>query len=204
MCLHADKVIAHAETYMGLVECGVGVIPGGGGTKEFALRASDEYGDGMRLNVLRNRFLTVGQAQVATSGKEAFELGYLREGIDEVIVSRVHQLGYAKQAALNIANKGYTMPVQRKDIKVLGKEGLGIVYVGANSMKSGNFISEHDQKISEKLGYVLCGGDLSAPTEVTEQYLLDMERKAFLELCTERLTLERLQSIITTGKVLRN
>jgi 3-hydroxyacyl-CoA dehydrogenase len=204
MCLHADKVIAHAETYMGLVEFGVGVIPGGGGTKEFALRASDEYGDGIRLNVLRNRFLTVGQAQVATSGKEAFELGYLREGIDEVIVSRAHQLSYAKQAALNLSNKGYTMPVKRKDIKVLGKEGLGIVYVGAHSMKSGNYISEHDQLISEKLGYVMCGGDLSAPTEVTEQYLLDMERKAFLELCTEKLTLERLQSIITTGKVLRN
>ena len=204
MCLHADKVIAHAETYMGLVEFGVGVIPGGGGTKEFALRASDEYKDGIRLNVLRNRFLTIGQAQVATSGKEAFELGYLREGIDEVIVSRAHQLTYAKQAALNLANKGYAQPVKRTNIKVLGKEGLGIVYVGANSMKSGNYISEHDQLISEKLGYVLCGGDLSAPTEVDEQYLLDMERRAFLELTTERLTLERLQSIITTGKVLRN
>jgi 3-hydroxyacyl-CoA dehydrogenase len=204
MSMHADKVIAHAETYMGLVEFGVGVIPGGGGTKEFALRASDEYGDGMRLNVLRNRFLTVGQAQVATSGQEAFDLGYLREGIDEWIVSRKHQLTYAKQAALNIANKGYTQPLQREDIKVLGKEGLGIVYVGAHSMKSGNFISEHDQLISEKLGWVMCGGDLSLPTEVNEQYLLDMERKAFLELCSERKTLERLQSIITTGKVLRN
>jgi len=204
MSMHADKVVAHAETYMGLVEFGVGVIPGGGGSKEFALRASDEYKDGIRLNVIRNRFLTVGQAQVATSAKEAFELGYLREGIDEVIVSRAHQLTRAKEAALSIANKGYTKPIQRTDIKVLGKEGLGIVYVGANTMKSGNFISEHDQLISEKLGFVLCGGDLSTPTEVSEQYLLDMERKAFLELCTERKTLERLQSIITTGKVLRN
>ena len=204
MSMHADKVIAHAETYMGLVEFGVGVIPGGGGTKEFALRASDEYKDGIRLNVLKNRFLTIGQAQVATSGKEAFELGYLREGIDEVIVSRAHQLTYAKQAALNLANKGYSKPIKRKDIKVLGKEGLGIVYAGANTMKSGKFISEHDQLISEKLGFVLCGGDLSSSTEVDEQYLLDMERKAFLELCTEKKTLERLQSIITTGKVLRN
>lgn len=204
MSMHADKVVAHAETYMGLVEFGVGVIPGGGGSKEFALRASDEYGDGMRLNVLRNRFLTVGQAKVSTSAHEAFELGYLRPGIDEVIVSRAHQLSYAKQAALNLADKGYTKPIQRKDIKVLGNEGLGIVYVGANSMKSGNYMSEHDQVISEKLGWVLCGGDLSAPTEVNEQYLLDMERRAFLELCTERKTLERLQSIITTGKVLRN
>ncbi len=204
MSMHADKVVAHAETYMGLVEFGVGVIPGGGGSKEFALRASDEYGDGIRLNVLRNRFLTIGQAQVATSGQEAFDLGYLREGIDEWIVSRKHQLTYAKQAALNLANKGYTQPLQRENIKVLGKEGLGIVYVGANSMKSGNFISEHDQLISEKLGWVMCGGDLSQPTEVNEQYLLDMERKAFLECCAERKTLERLQSIITTGKVLRN
>ncbi|MCO6501365.1 MAG: enoyl-CoA hydratase/isomerase family protein, partial [Vicingus serpentipes] len=204
MSMHADKVVAHAETYMGLVEFGVGVIPGGGGSKEFALRASDEYKDGIRLNVLRNRFLTIGQAQVSTSAKEAFELGYLREGIDEIVVSRAHQLTHAKQAALNLANKGYTQPIQRKDIKVLGKEGLGIVYVGANSMQSGNYISKHDQLISEKLGFVLCGGDLSQPTLVSEQYLLDMERKAFLELCTERLTLERLQSIITTGKVLRN
>lgn len=204
MSMHADKVIAHAETYMGLVEFGVGVIPGGGGTKEFALRASDEYNDGIRLNVLRNRFLTVGQAKVGTSAEEAFELGYLRKGIDEWIVSRKHQLSYAKQAALNLAEKGYTKPLQRKDIKVLGNEGLGIVYVGANSMKSGNYISEHDQLISEKLGFVLCGGNLSQPTEVNEQYLLDMERKAFLELCQQRKTLERLQSIITTGKVLRN
>jgi len=204
MSMHADKVIAHAETYMGLVEFGVGVIPGGGGSKEFALRASDEYKDGIRLNVLRNRFLTVGQAQVGTSAKEAFELGYLREGIDEIIVSRAHQLTRAKEAALSLANKGYTKPIQRKDIKVLGKEGLGIVYVGANSMKSGNYISEHDQLISEKLGFVLCGGDLSTATNVSEQYLLDMERKAFLELCTERKTLERLQSIIQSGKVLRN
>ncbi len=204
MSMHADKVIAHAELYMGLVEFGVGVIPGGGGSKEFALRASDEYKDGMRLNVLKNRFLTIGQAQVATSAKEAFELGYLREGIDEIVVSRAHQLTRAKEAALSLANKGYTKPIQRKDIKVLGKEGLGIVYAGANSMKSGNYISEHDQLISEKLGYVLCGGNLSTPTEVSEQYLLDMERKAFLELCTERKTLERLQSIIQSGKVLRN
>jgi len=204
MSMHADKVVAHAETYMGLVEFGVGVIPGGGGSKEFALRASDEYKDGIRLNVLRNRFLTIRQAQVATSAKEAFELGYLREGVDEIVVSRAHQLTHAKQTALNLANKGYTQPIQRKDIKVLGKEGLGIVYVGANSMKSGNYISEHDQLISEKLGYVLCGGDLSAPTLVNEQYLLDMERKTFLELCTKKKTLERLQSIITTGRVLRN
>jgi 3-hydroxyacyl-CoA dehydrogenase len=205
LSMHADKVVAHAETYMGLVEFGVGVIPGGGGSKEFALRLSDELKEGdIRINAMRERFLTIGQAKVATSGHEAFGLGYLREGIDEVIVSRQHQLAYAKDCALDLWNKGYTKPPMRRDIKVLGKEGLGIVYVGANSMQSGNYISEHDALISEKLGYVLCGGDLSEATEVSEQYLLDLERRAFLELCMQRKTLERLQSIITTGKVLRN
>ena len=203
--MHADKVIAHSETYMGLVEFGVGVIPGGAGTKEFALRTSDEFREGdIRINTLRNRFLTVGQAKVSTSAEEAFELGYLRKGIDEVVVSRAHQLARAKRAAMELAENGYVMPRKRTDITVLGKEGLGIVYVGANSMMSGNYISEHDQLISEKLGYVMCGGDLSARTEVSEDYLLQLERKTFLELCTKRKTLERLQSIVKSGKVLRN
>ena len=205
LCLHVDKVVAHAETYMGLVEFGVGVIPGGGGTKEFALRTAKEFRDGdIKINTLRNRFLTIGQAKVSTSAQEAFELGYLREGIDEVEVSRDHQLARAKQAALQLANNGYTRPVKPDNIQVLGKEGLGIVYVGAHSMKSGNYISEHDQLISEKLGYVMCGGDLSEPQEVSEDYLLDLERKAFLELCATRKTLERMQSLVKTGKILRN
>ncbi len=205
MSLHADKVIANAETYTGLVEFGVGLIPGGGGTKEFALRNHDDLKEGdMRINNLRNRFLTVGQAKVATSAYEAFELGYYRKGIDEVIVSRAHQLAYAKEVCITMADKGYQQPAKRKDIMVYGNEGLGIVYVGAHSMWSGKYISEHDKLISEKLGFVLCGGDLSSPTLVSEQYLLDMERKAFLELCTEKKTLERLQSILQTGKILRN
>lgn len=205
MSMHADAVVAHAETYMGLVEFGVGLIPGGGGTKEFAVRTSDEIREGdIRINTLRNRFLTVGQAKVSTSAHEAFELGYLREGIDEVIVSRELQIARAKEKCLSLAEKGYTCPPKRKDIKVLGQEGLGIVYVGAHSMMSGNYISTHDQLISEKLGNVMCGGDLSAPTEVSEQYLLDLERRAFLELCGERKTLERMQSLLTSGKILRN
>ncbi|MFT6137909.1 MAG: 3-hydroxyacyl-CoA dehydrogenase [Salibacteraceae bacterium] len=205
MSMHADKVVAHAELYMGLVEFGVGVIPGGGGSKEFALRCSDAFRDGdIKINTLRNKFLTIGQAKVATSAYEAFDLGYLREGIDEVVLSRKLQLSRAKESALQLSNNGYTQPQQRTDITVLGQEGLGIVYVGADSMKSGNYMSEHDQLISEKLGWVLCGGDLSEETQVSEQYLLDMERRAFLELCSERKTLERLQSIIKTGKVLRN
>lgn len=205
ICLHADKVIAHAETYMGLVEFGVGLIPGGGGTKEFALRFSDELNSGdMRINLFREKFLTIGQAKVSSSGHEALELGYLRDGVDEVIVSRSNQISYAKESCLKLANKGYVQKAKRKDIKVLGKEGLGIVYVGADSMKSGNYMSQHDLIISEKLGEVLCGGDLSQVTEVSEQYLLDLERRAFLELCTERKTLERIQSLLQTGKILRN
>ncbi|GGC27563.1 3-hydroxyacyl-CoA dehydrogenase [Parapedobacter defluvii] len=203
--MHADFVQLHAETYMGLVEFGVGVIPGGGGSKEFALRASDEMKEGqIEQQVLRDRFLTIGQAKVSTSAVEAFELGYLQAGKYAVSMNRSRLLADAKAKAIELAEAGYTQPVPRKDIKVLGKQGLGIVYVGANSMRSGNYISEHDQKISEKLGWVMCGGDLSSPTEVSEQYLLDLEREAFLSLCGERKTLERIQHMLTTGKPLRN
>lgn len=205
LCLHADAVVAHAETYMGLVEFGVGVIPGGGGTKEFALRLSDELKEGdIELNQLRNRFLTIGQAKVSTSAYEAFDLGYLRPGVDKVVISRNRLLAEAKAECLRIAERGYTKPAPRNDIRVLGNPAMGLIYVGANSMRSGNYISEHDQKISEMLGYVLCGGDLSQASLVSEQYLLDLEREAFVKLCAEKKTLERMQSILTGGKVLRN
>ncbi len=205
LSMHADKVVAHAELYMGLVEFGVGLIPGGGGSKEFAKRLSEELKEGdIKINRLRERFLTIGQAKVSTSAYEAFDLGYLREGTDEVVISRDHQLARAKAAAIELSDKGYIAPKREKNITVVGQEGLGIVYVGANTMLSGNYMSEHDKVISEKLGYVLCGGDLSENTVVSEQYLLDVERKAFLELCAERKTLERLQSLVKTGKILRN
>ncbi len=205
MSMHSDRVVLHAETYMGLVEFGVGLIPGGGGTKEFAVRLSDELQDGdVELNNFRDRFLTIGQAKVGTSAYEAFDLGYLRKGKDVVVISRNRVLTEAKLNCIELAEAGYTKPAQRKDIRVLGKQALGLAYLGANSMQVGNYISEHDTKISQKLAYVLCGGDLSAPTLVSEQYLLDLEREAFLSLCGERKTLERLQSIITGGKILRN
>lgn len=205
MSLHSDRVVAHAETYMGLVEFGVGLIPGGGGTKEFAVRLSDELQEGdIELNNFRDRFLTIGQAKVGTSAYEAFDLGYLRKGKDVVVISRNRLLAEAKLNCIELAEAGYTKPTPRKDIRVLGKQALGLAYLGANSMQVGNYISEHDVKISQKLAYVLCGGDLSAPTLVSEQYLLDLEREAFLSLCGERKTLERLQSIITGGKILRN
>jgi 3-hydroxyacyl-CoA dehydrogenase len=204
-CLHADHVQVNAETYMGLVEFGVGLIPGGGGTKEFTLRLSDEFKEGqIEQTALRDRFLTIGMAKVSTSGEEAFDLGYLQKGKYSITMNRSRLIADAKEKAIEIAEAGYTKPVQRKDIRVLGKQGLGIIYAGANSMFAGNYISEHDRKISEKLGWVMCGGDLSQPTIVSEQYLLDLEREAFLSLCGEKKTLERIQSILTKGKPLRN
>jgi 3-hydroxyacyl-CoA dehydrogenase len=205
MTMHADRVVAAAETYIGLVEFGVGVIPGGAGSKEMTLRASDLFHkNDVELNVLQEYFLTVGMAKVATSAYEAFDLGILQKGKDIVVVNRDRQIATAKQIALQIAEQGYTQPIERKDVKVLGKQALGMFLVGTDQMQAGNFISEHDQKIANKLAYVMAGGDLSEPTLVSERYLLDLEREAFLSLCTERKTLERIQHMLTKGKPLRN
>ena len=149
-----------------------------------------------------NKFLTISQAKGSTSDYEAFDLGHLKPGHDTVTVSRDRLIADAKDSAIQMAEAGYTQPIERTDIRVLGKSGMGIVYVGSDTMEAGNYISEHDKLISQKLGFVLCGGNLSAPTEVSEKYLLDLEREAFLSLCGERKTLERLQSIIKSGKVL--
>ncbi|UPS91497.1 3-hydroxyacyl-CoA dehydrogenase/enoyl-CoA hydratase family protein [Bizionia sp. M204] len=205
LSLHADKVVAAAETYMGLVEFGVGVIPGGGGSKEMALRAQDlfEKGD-VQLNILQEHFLTIGMAKVSTSAYEAFDLNLLQKGKDVVVVNKDRQIAVAKQHAKLMADSGYTQPVKRTDIKVLGKQALGMFLVGTDSMQDSNYISEHDMKIANKLAYVMAGGDLSEPTLVNEQYLLDLEREAFLSLCTERKTLERIQHMLKTGKPLRN
>jgi 3-hydroxyacyl-CoA dehydrogenase len=205
MSMHADKVVAAAETYIGLVEFGVGVIPGGGGTKELTLRASDLYRkNDVELNTLQDYFLTIAMAKVATSAYEAFDTGILQKGKDIVVVNKQLQLAEAKKQALLMAERGYTQPIQRNDIKVLGKQALGMFYVGTDQMKQGNYISEHDKKMANKLAYVMAGGDLSEPTLVSERYLLDLEREAFLSLCTERKTLERIQHMLTTGKPLRN
>lgn len=203
--LHADKVQAAAETYIGLVELGVGLIPGGGGTKEFALRASDEMQPNEPETIpLQNRFITVGTAKVATSAFEAYELGILRSGTDEVTMNPDRRIYEAKKSVIELYDSGYTRPIERTDIKVLGRMGLGMLYAGINGMFRGNYISDHDVLIAKKLAYVMCGGDLSEPTPVSEQYLLNLEREAFLSLCGERKTLERLQSVIKTGKPVRN
>lgn len=204
LTLHADRVQAHAETYIGLVEFGVGLIPAGGGSKEMTLRVSDAFEEGdIQLNALKNAYLNIGMAKVATSAHEALAMNYLRKE-DGISINKSRQIKDAKTVVLELASAGYTMPKMRKDIKVLGKSALGMFVAGANSMMSGKYISEHDKLISEKLAYVMCGGDLSAPTTVSEQYLLDLEREAFLSLTGEKKTLERIQSILNSGKPLRN
>ena len=205
LSMHADKVVAAAETYIGLVEFGVGIIPGGAGSKEMALRASDLFKkDDVELNTLREYFLTVAMAKVSTSAYEAFDLGVLQKGKDIVVVNKDRQIATAKAHAKLMAESGYTQPVKRTDVKVLGKQALGMFLVGTDAMQASRYISEHDQKIADKLAYVMAGGDLSEPTFVSEQYLLDLEREAFLSLATERKTLERIQHMLKTGKPLRN
>jgi len=205
LSLHADKVVAAAETYIGLVEFGVGVIPGGGGTKEMTVRAADTYQkDDVELNRLRENFLTIGMAKVSTSAHEAYDLGLLQKGKDIVVVNPDRQLAIAKKHALLMAENGYTKPIERKDIKVLGKQALGAFLVGTDQMAAGKYISEHDKKIANKLAYVMAGGDLSENQLVSEQYLLELEREAFLSLTGERKTLERLQHMLKKGKPLRN
>jgi len=202
--LHADHVQALSETYIGLVEFGVGLIPAGGGTKELTLRVSDSFEDGdIQQNNLKNAYMNIAMAKVATSAHEAKAMNILRRG-DGISIGPRMQLTDAKNAAIALADAGYTQPKQRKDIKVLGRQALGMFHAGAHTMVSGKYISEHDRKISEKLAYIMCGGDLSSPTLVSEQYLLDLEREAFLSLTGEKKTLERIQSILTSGKPLRN
>jgi 3-hydroxyacyl-CoA dehydrogenase len=204
IALHADHVQASAETYIGLVEMGVGVIPGGGGTKEMARRASKAYFSGdIQLPTLKERYLNIGMAKVATSAQEAIELDLLLKNRDKVTVGFNNLITDAKEAALNLANQGYTQAVPEK-INALGKDGLGMFMVGAHSMHAAGYITEHEKLMSEKLAYAICGGDLSAPTLVSEQYLLDLEREAFLSLCGERKTLERIEHMLKKGKPLRN
>jgi 3-hydroxyacyl-CoA dehydrogenase len=203
--LHADKICAAAETYIGLVEMGVGLIPGGGGTKEFALRAGDDlHEDEPETITLKNRFFSIATAKVATSAQEGFDMGILRKGQDEIVMNTGRRIAAAKKSVIELYDQGYTMPVQRKDVKVLGRAGLGAIYAGINAMWRGGYASEHDKLIATKLAYVLCGGELSEQSLVSEQYLLDLEREAFLSLCGEKKTLERIQSVLKSGRPIRN
>jgi 3-hydroxyacyl-CoA dehydrogenase len=205
MSLHADVVCAAAETYIGLVELGVGLIPGGGGTKEFVLRAGDEMHDEEPETItLKNRFLSIATAKVATSAAEAFEMGVFRKGQDQIVMNIGRRIASAKSAVLDLHAQGYTMPTIRKDVKVLGRSALGALLAGINGMQKAGYATAHDAVIAKKLAYVMCGGDLSEQSLVSEQYLLDLEREAFLSLCGEKKTLERIQSVLKSGRPIRN
>lgn len=203
--LHADKVCAAAETYIGLVELGVGLIPGGGGTKEFVLRAADEmHEDEPETITLKNRFLNIATAKVATSAHEGFGIGVFRKGLDEVVMNQGRRIAAAKRSVLDLYESGYVQPLQRTDVKVLGQSALGTLYAGINGMWRAGYATDHDALVARKLAYVMCGGDLSEPQLVSEQYLLDLEREAFLSLTGEKKTLERIQSVLKSGKPVRN
>ncbi len=199
--MHADAVVAAAESYIGLVEVGVGIIPGGGGTKEFALRLSDEIskeGD-VQIPRLIDRFKTIATAQVATSAYEAFNFGYLLPQKDSVVNNTARNISEAKKKVLELADD-YVMPIQRKDITVLGRTGLGALYVAAHSLKLGNYASEHDILIAKKVAWVLCGGDLTSSQQVSEQYLLDIEREAFLSALRGTENAGAVQYMLENGK----
>jgi 3-hydroxyacyl-CoA dehydrogenase len=204
MTLHADIAVAAAETYIGLVEVGVGLIPAGGGTKELTKRISERYIEGdAELNALQNAFMNIATAKVALSAEEAREMGILRPQ-DRIVVNRDRLLLEAKRTVIQLAEAGYTQPIPAQNIRVQGRAGMALVAAGVNGMKMGGYISDHDAKIAMKIANIMCGGDLTSPQEVSEQYLLDLEREAFVSLCAERKTLERIQAILTGGKPLRN
>ncbi|MBI5915357.1 MAG: 3-hydroxyacyl-CoA dehydrogenase/enoyl-CoA hydratase family protein [Bacteroidetes bacterium] len=202
--MHCDAAMCAAESYIGLVEVGVGLLPGGGGTKEFAVRASDAFFEGdVQIPTLVEKFKTIALASVATSAHEGFRHGYLQPKKDAVVLNSLRNIAEAKQKVLELADN-YVQPIQRQDVTVLGRSGLAALYVAANELKLGNYASDHDIKIAKKIAFVLCGGDLTGDQQVSEQYLLDLEREAFLSLCGEQKTLERIQYMLTNNKPLRN
>ncbi|HEX8162033.1 MAG TPA: 3-hydroxyacyl-CoA dehydrogenase/enoyl-CoA hydratase family protein [Pyrinomonadaceae bacterium] len=202
--LHGDRVRAAAELYTGLVEVGVGIIPAGGGTKEMTLRAlADVPEDADPFPFLKRAFETLAMAKVSTSAAEARALGFLREE-DSVSMNADRLLADAKQEVLALARAGYVAPQPRADILALGLPALATLKLGIHQMQRAGFISEHDAKIGAHLARIMTGGDLNHPTRVSEQYLLDLEREAFLSLAGERRTQERMAHTLKTGKPLRN
>jgi 3-hydroxyacyl-CoA dehydrogenase len=204
LSLHADSIQAHSETYMGLVELGAGLIPAGGGTKELVMRTASQYGKGdPEFNKLMESFMNIASAKVSTSAKEAVEMGYITKK-DKQTTNRKNLLKDAKNTVLNVLSYGYIKPTINKKIKVHGRSALAMFNAGVETMKQGKYISEYDQKLAQKLAYIMCGGDLTQECLVEEQYLLDLEREAFVSLCGEQKTLERMHSILFKRKPLRN
>ncbi|MEL6945810.1 MAG: enoyl-CoA hydratase/isomerase family protein, partial [Bacteroidota bacterium] len=195
--MHCDAAMVAAESYIGLVEVGVGILPAGGGTKEFAVRASDQFFEGdVMIPTIIDKFRTIAMAAVGTSATEAFDKGYLIKGRDEIVLNVQRNISEAKAKVLELADN-YTQPIIRNDVTVLGRTGLAALYAAANELYRGRYASEHDIKIAKKIAYVLCGGDLTGTQKVGEQYLLDIEREAMLSLVAEPKTMERIQHMLT-------
>jgi len=207
VCLASAKVQAAAETYMGLVEVGVGLIPGGGGTKEMSLRCTEGIPPGVvdadLLPFVRQAFETVAMAKVGTSAKETQKLGYMRS-TDKITINRDHLIYDAKRTVLDLVREGYRPPRPKKNIKVMGERGFALLQMGLFYMREGGYISQYDEHVSKKVARIMTGGNLPDGTEVTEQYLLDLEREAFVSLCGEAKTQARIEYMLKTGKPLRN
>ncbi len=205
ICLAADRIVADAETYMGLVEVGIGVIPGWGGCKEMVRRRISPHMNATNVNptpYLRQVFETVGFAKVSTSGEEARELGFLTEN-DLVVLNTEHRIAEAKHQVLTLA-EGYRPPVVKGNVWASGRDVVAAVNVEVYGMQQGGYISEHDAVVARKLGYILAGGDLSSGQWMDEQYFLDLEREAFLSLVGEKKTQARIQYMLENNKPLRN
>lgn len=213
ICMASDRVRFAAETYMGLVEAGVGLVPAGGGTKELLLRNTEHLFEVQKgglypkqielMPFVARAFETIAMAKVATSGPEAVKLGYLRP-TDKMTVNRDYLIEDAKKTILAMNMEGYQQPRPRDDIRVAGENTFAMIKLGLWSMHESGYITEHDVTVSTKVGYVLCGGDVLADTKVSEQYLLDLEREAFVSLSGDPKTQARIQHMLNTGKPLRN
>jgi 3-hydroxyacyl-CoA dehydrogenase len=204
ICLHSAARQAHAELYMGLVETGVGLVPAGGGCKEMVLRAAEARPESIELmDRLRRKFETIAMAKVSTSAAEARHSRFLSAS-DGITMNRSRLLLDAKARARHLADAGYVAPVARHDIPAPGENALATLRMGVHMMREGGFISDHDVKVARHVANILCGGSVTPGTPVSEQYLLDLEREAFLSLCGERKTQERIAHTLKTGKPLRN
>lgn len=202
--MHCDAGVYAAESYIGLVEVGVGLLPGGGGTKEMALRASDKFFEGdVQMPTLIEHFKAIATAAVSTSAAEGFTHNYILPERDQVSVNQLRNITLAKEKVLDLA-KDYIAPTPRMDVEVLGRAGLSTLYSAINEFRLGNYMSEYDVEIARKVAYVMCGGDLTSSQKVSEQYLLDIEREGFLSLLGNQKTLDRIQYMLVNNKPLRN
>ena len=204
IAMHCDAGIYAAESYIGLVEVGVGLLPAGGGTKEFALRASESFFEGdVKIPTLIDYFKTIATANVATSAHQAFDLHYLNPERDFVCYNAPQNIAMAKEKVIELA-KNYIAPSVKSDIQVLGRNGLSVLYSAINEFRLGEYMSDYDVEIAKKVAYVICGGDLTGTQYVSEQYLLDLEREAFVSLLGNQKTLDRIQYLLMNNKPLRN